>query len=184
MGARVLANAARLVGRERELATLRGLIASAAHGNGSVAMLFGEPGIGKTRLLREVAALARAEETTVCFGTCYEGEGAAPYHPWVEVLTQYARTLEPERLQQGARESAAIVAGVVPELEWTIDAEPARLTSEDERIRFFEAVVRVFSSSERPLVVVLDDLQWSDPEALDLLEYLARSLEGSRLLVV
>jgi len=184
MGARLLANAATLVGRERELATLRTLITSAAHANGSVAMLFGEPGIGKTRLLREVAALTRAEETTVCFGTCYEGEGAAPYHPWVEVLTQYARTLEPESLQQGARESAAIVAQVVPELEWTIDAEPERLTSEDERIRFFEAVVRLFSSSERPLVVVLDDLQWSDPETLDLLEYLARSLEGSRLLVV
>jgi DNA-binding CsgD family transcriptional regulator len=184
MGVGISAGAPRLVGRERELATLRGLIASAVGGNGYVAMLFGEPGIGKTRLLREVAALARAEEATVCFGTCYEGEGAAPYHPWVEVLTQYARTLEPESLRRGVRESAAIVAGVVPELEWTIDAEPERLTSEDQRFRFFDAVARLLSSSKRPLVVVLDDLQWSDPEALDLLEYVARSLEGSRLLVV
>src|SRR5215210_2312884 len=131
MGSGVSAGAATLVGRERELAALRGLIASAVDGHGCVGMLFGEPGIGKTRLLREMAALARAEGATVCFGTCYEGEGAAPYHPWVEVLTQYARTLEPESLQERARESAAIVARVVPELAWAIGAEPKRLTSQE-----------------------------------------------------
>jgi len=84
----VSAGAAHLVGRERELATLRGLIASAAGGNGSMVMVFGEPGIGKTRLVAEAAALARAEGATVCFGTCYEREGRPPYVPWDEVLMQ------------------------------------------------------------------------------------------------
>src|SRR5438046_704898 len=145
-------------------------------------MLFGEPGIGKTRLLWELAAVARADGLEVCLGTCYEREGRPPYAPWDEVLTQYARILEPGF--QGVMESAAIVARVVPELEWAVAAEPERLSSEEERIRLFEAVARLLSSSERLLVVVLDDLQWADPPALDLLAYVARSLEGARLLVV
>ena len=184
MGAGVSPATTTLVGRERELTTLRSLIASAADGNGSVAMLSGEPGIGKTRLVREVAALARAEGATLCVGTCYEREGRPPYAPWDEVLTQYARTLEPGSLLRAARESAAIVASVVSELDWAVEAEPERLSSEEERIRFFEAVARLLSSVEDPLVVVLDDLQWADPPALDLLEYVTRFLEGARLLVV
>jgi len=105
-------------------------------------MVFGEPGIGKTRLLTEAAALARAEAATVFFGTCYEREGRPPYAPWDEVLTQYARALEPGSFPESVRESAAIVASVVPEFAWAVDAEPERLSSEEERIRFFEAVAR------------------------------------------
>jgi len=180
----VSAGAAQLVGRERELGTLDGLIASAAGGNGCVVMVFGEPGVGKTRLLGEAAALARAEGATVCFGTCYEREGRPPYAPWDEVLTQYAGALEPGSFPESVRDSAAIVASVVPEFAWAVDAEPERLSSEEERIRFFEAVARLLTSFDRPLVVVLDDLQWADPPALDLLEYVTRSLKGARLLVV
>jgi DNA-binding CsgD family transcriptional regulator len=175
-----------MVGRAPERATLRSLIASTAGGNGCVVMLFGEPGIGKTRLVREMAALAQAEGSTVCFGTCYEREGWPPYAPWTEILTQYARTLESGSLPEGegARERAAIVGAVVPELEWAVDTELERLSSEEERIRFFEAVARLLELSERPLVIVLDDLQWADPPALGLLEYVARSIEGAPLLVL
>src|SRR6476620_5537878 len=96
-------------------------------------MVFGEPGLGKPRLLGEAAALARAEGATVCFGTCYEREGRPPYAPWDEVLTQYARALEPGSFPQGVRESAAIVAPVVPEFDWAVDAEPERLETRDQR---------------------------------------------------
>jgi DNA-binding CsgD family transcriptional regulator len=178
------AGAGRLVGRQRELATLRSLIVSAAGGDGCVAMLFGEPGIGKSRLVSEVATLARAEGATVCFGTCYERLGRPPYVPWVEVLTQYARSLEPASFLESAKGSAAIVAAVVPELDWAVVAEPEPLSSEEGRMRFFDAVARLLTSSQRPLVVVLDDLQWADPPALDLLEYVTRSLDGARLLVL
>jgi DNA-binding CsgD family transcriptional regulator len=88
------------------------------------------------------------------------------------------------REREGGRENAAIVAAVVPELEWASDAKPERLRSEEERIRFFEAVARLLDSSHDPLVIVLDDLQWADPPALDLLTYLARSLDGTRNLLV
>jgi len=184
MGVEVSAAAARLVGRERELATLRRLIASATSGNGCVAMLFGEPGIGKTRLVSELAKLARAERAKVCFGTCYEREGRPPYAPWDEVLAQYARTLDPGSVREDARASAAIVAQMVPALDWAVETEPKRLSSEEEPIRLFEAVARLLSRSEHPLVIVLDDLQWADPPALDLLTYVARSLEGAHVLVV
>lgn len=173
-----------LIGRKRERAMLRRLIASAADGNGSVAMLFGEPGIGKTRLVQEAAALARAEGFIVCFGSCSEREGRPPYAPWVEILTQYTRTLEPGSFSDGGSESAAVIAAVVPELDWASDTKLERLTSEEERIRFFEAVVRLLQSTERLLVIVLDDLQWADPPTLDLLEYVARSLERARLLIL
>ena len=92
-----------LIGRKRERMILRRLIASAADGKGCIAMLFGEPGIGKTRLVQEAAALARAEGFSVCFGSCYEREGRPPYAPWAEILTQYTRTLEPGSFSDGEK---------------------------------------------------------------------------------
>ena len=186
MSTGVSAGAPKLIGRERERAALDSLIASAAAGNGYAAMLSGEPGIGKTRLLLEVAADARAEGAIVCFGTCGEREGRPPYDPWAEILTQYVRTLEPGffRAREGGGEAAAIVAAVVPELEWAADAKSERLSLEEERFRFFEAVASLLGSSERPLVIILDDLQWADPPALDLLKYVACSLDGTHHLLV
>src|SRR5687767_10563999 len=75
-----------LVGREGELATLLGRLADAGRGQGGVALVAGEPGIGKTRLLAELADRAGAAGWTVLVGHAYDTEGMPPYLPFIEAL--------------------------------------------------------------------------------------------------
>src|SRR5215212_5347651 len=80
------AGPAPLIGRERELAALSACLDAALAGRGGGVLLAGEPGIGKTRLAEEIAALARERGARVLWGRTYEGEGAPAYWPWIEVL--------------------------------------------------------------------------------------------------
>ena len=77
---------AAFVGRHREVEVLRAKLAEALAGNGSLALLSGEPGIGKTRLAEELAAAAGAEGTRVLWGRCWEGAGAPAFWPWLQIL--------------------------------------------------------------------------------------------------
>lgn len=86
------------VGREAELAVLLQRLEGAGGREGGVALVAGEPGIGKTRLLAELADRARAEGWTVLTGRGSEGEGMPPYLPVVEALRQFLRTAPPDQL--------------------------------------------------------------------------------------
>jgi predicted ATPase len=80
------------VGRERELAMLVERLDAARHGQGGAVLIAGEPGIGKTRVLAEMAEHARAQSWLVLFGHAYETEGMPPYLLFVEALKGYVRT--------------------------------------------------------------------------------------------
>jgi len=88
------------VGRQGELVELRSHFARALTGQGGMAMMVGEPGIGKTWLARHFAGRVRSEGALVLWGRCFEGEGTPPYGPWMEVLAAYARVVEPDRLRR------------------------------------------------------------------------------------
>src|SRR5215208_490274 len=88
-----------LVGREAELAALLERLADAGRGEGGVALLAGEPGIGKTRLLAELAARARREGWTVLAGQAYETEGMPPYLPFIEALRGHLRGAAPDHVR-------------------------------------------------------------------------------------
>ena len=116
------------VGRIQELADLVSALEDAASGRGSLVLLTGEPGIGKTRLMSEVAQVAGQRGVPVVTGRCWEEGGAPPYWPWMQVLRSLGGDLE--RLaafgdSRAGRRGAA--SGVVPE---------------GERIRLFDAVGR------------------------------------------
>src|SRR5437879_6495825 len=87
------------VGRQRELAELRAGLEDAVSGRGRFFLVVGEAGIGKTRLVEELAGDAVQPGGFVFWGRCWEGEGAPPYWPWVQVIRAYLRTVHPERLQ-------------------------------------------------------------------------------------
>src|SRR5437867_2153995 len=106
-----------LVGRDRELAELRAGLEEAFRGRGRLALLVGEPGIGKTRLADELAAHAADLGARVVFGRCYEAEGAPPYWPWIQIIRTYARSVEPEELRPQLGPGAPDVAGIVPEVQ-------------------------------------------------------------------
>src|SRR5262249_50702969 len=106
-----------LVGRERELADLRDALASAETGSGRLVLLFGEPGVGKTRLASELASEARELGWATLTGRCPEGEGAPAFWPWVQVLRALVQQLgNPEALRDALGPYAPDLAHLVPGL--------------------------------------------------------------------
>ena len=97
------------VGRQRELTLLWGQFEAAAGGRTSVALVTGEPGIGKTRLLDEIAARATQASATVLRGGASPAEGMPPYLPFLEALGQHIRATPPDQL----REQAGLVAPIL-----------------------------------------------------------------------
>jgi DNA-binding SARP family transcriptional activator len=179
---------ASFVGRERELERLVAGLSEALAGNGCLFLLVGEPGIGKTRLADEVVARARGRGAGALVGRCWEAGGAPAYWPWVQSLRGLVRStaVEDLRFQLGA--GAAVLAQLLPELEELFPDLPRlpTLEAESARFRLFEAVSMFLrnAASSRPLVLVLDDLHAADEPSLLLLQFLARELADSRLLVV
>jgi class 3 adenylate cyclase len=172
------------VGRDRELDRLGQLWKEAAAGDLRMALLAGEPGVGKTRLAAEQARRVYDEGAAVLAGRCDEDLGV-PYQPFVEALRHFvdhAANL-PDRLGRYGGE----LTRLVPELAERVRRLPAPLRSdpETERYRLFEAVTECLAvaSVEEPLLVVLDDLQWAAKPTLLLLRHLVRTGAGRILLV-
>lgn len=163
---------------------------AAARGEGGVVLLSGEPGIGKSRLLREVSDKALSDGWLVLSGRAYDTEGMPPYLPFVEVLHQYVRVSSEDDLQPIA-DNAPEIARLVPEIVARFPADPsARPRSpESERYALFQGVSDVLlhaadSSEARGLLICLDDLHWADRSTLELFQHLTRKLSATRLCVV
>ena len=87
------------VGRQQEMAELKAALDDAMSGQGRLAMLAGEPGIGKTRTALELASHAGRQGVQVLWGWCYEQEGTPPFWPWVQPIRDYVGQCDPQRLQ-------------------------------------------------------------------------------------
>ncbi len=178
----------RFVGRDKELAQVKAGLEAALSGRGSLVMVVGEPGIGKTRLSEELSVYARLRGAQVMFGQCYESEGAPPYIPFVEALRQYVAIRPPEALREEMGEGASDVAKLVSEVRAALPDIPHSKSQEpeSERYRLLEGVTSFIVNASRanPLLLVLDDIHWADKPSLLLLQHLARRLSGSRILVV
>jgi DNA-binding CsgD family transcriptional regulator len=176
------------VGRDTELAALTADLQAAVAGRGGVVLLAGEPGIGKTRLAEELAALATARGALVLWGRCWEGEGAPAFWPWVQVVRAYIQTADPAALRQDMGAGAADIAQVVPLVRERLPGLPAPLLVEPEAARFqlFDSLAGFLraAAARRPLLLLLDDLHWADAPSLALLRFVGRELEGAGLLVV
>jgi predicted ATPase/class 3 adenylate cyclase len=171
------------VGRERELDRLAQLWKEAAAGELQVALLAGEPGVGKTRLAAELAQVVHDEGATVLAGRCDEDLGV-PYQPFVEALRHYLSFGSELRLGRLPGE----LARLIPELPETVPGlpEPLRSDPETERYRLFGAVASWLASvsAETPLLLILDDLQWAAKPTLHLLRHVLRFPEPARVFVV
>jgi DNA-binding CsgD family transcriptional regulator len=177
------------VGRQREMAALQAALEDARSGQGRLVMLVGEPGIGKTRTAQELAAVAGQRGAQVLWGRCYEEAGAPPYWPWVQPLRAYVQQRDADQLRPEMGPGAADIAEIIPGLREKLPglAPPSALDSpEASRFRLFDSITTFLKSAAQvqPLMLVLDDLQWADKPSLLLLQFLARQMEGSRLLVV
>lgn len=176
------------VGRERQMDELRGSLEDALQGQGGVAVLMGEPGIGKTRTAMKLATYARLRGALVFVGRCHEEEGAPPFWPWVQVARTYIAQSESATLKTEMGLGAVDIAQVMGEVRDRLPGlpSPPTLEAEQARFRFFDSFTTFLKNiaRKRPLVVLLDDLQWADTPSLLLLQFLAREVETSPLLLV
>jgi transcriptional regulator with XRE-family HTH domain len=178
------------VGREAEITSLLGHLESTAGGGGGIVLIAGEPGVGKTRLMREMGDLARAQGWEVLFGRAYDSEGVPPYLPFVEAIQEHTdgTTVEELRLELGP--FGPDVVRLLPGLRTRLRAAPRDDSADpdERRYRLFEGVAgflfRIAQANPRGLVLCLDDLHWADKPTLLLLQHLGRKLKRDRVLII
>jgi DNA-binding SARP family transcriptional activator/tetratricopeptide (TPR) repeat protein len=155
--------------------------------SGRLALLLGDAGIGKTRLVAELARRAHAAGGCVLAGRSPQ-EALLPYQPFVEALRHYVINVPFSELRASAREYGSELARLVPELRRRAPDLPMPVEGDPdtERYRLFEAVVGLLGeiSASAPVLLVLDDLQWADRPTLLLLRHIARSPDLGRVLVL
>jgi DNA-binding SARP family transcriptional activator len=177
------------VGRQRELGVLLAALDDALSGRGRLVLIGGEPGIGKSRLAEELARRARDSGAEVVWGRCWEAGGAPPYWPWVQAIRACIRERTPQQLRAELTSGAVEVADLVPDVRQQLPdlGEPAAVADPQQaRFRLFDAIADFLknASRTRPLVIVLDDLNWADSESLLLLEFAARELPDAAVLLI
>jgi len=172
-----------LIGREQEWAKLRALLEDACARTSRVVALVGEPGIGKSRLLAELAALATRGNVRVLWARAHETEQVLPLAPWLDALRAGGVVAADQELRGLSPAMRADLARVLPEL----GAEPPRADAlRLNPLRVFTALAQLIASAaaRRPLSILIDDFHWSDDMSVRLLAFLGRRLRGVAALLV
>lgn len=175
-----------MVGRRSEFEQLQLLWTLAQQARAHLALLSGEPGVGKTRLAQELVELAQKDGAVVLRGGCYEYEAASPYLPFVEALRDWAHWTSPEQLRILLGSTAPEILKFAPEIETKLGPLTPNppLSPNEERLRLFDNIARLLQTLAAPrgLLFFIDDLHWADQGTLSLLHYLLRHLRTSRML--
>jgi len=180
-----------LIGRDQELAALHHLLKQTSSGQGQLLLLSGEAGIGKSRLVAELKASATAQGFHVLEGKCFPTDLTCPYAPLRDLLRSYFASLS----------EAAIIAAIGPFARALSPLLPERVSSlpelaslppllpldpEQEQRRLFAALADFFTrqAGQRPLLLIVEDVHWSDEGSLECLHTLARQMTGRPLLLL
>lgn len=162
-----------VVGREEELDTARTSLVQAELGTGSLLSVLGEAGVGKSRLAREVVSLARGRGFCVLFGRAVQADTPVPFRPFAEALLSHFRDDgPPEAAELGP--FRPVLGRLLP--EWRIHDSAAN----EPVVVLAEALVRLlrFVAGSTGCLLVLEDMHWSDPESIAVLQYFADALRS------
>lgn len=174
----------RMIGREQELSQAIGLWQRSMAGQGQLLLISGEPGIGKTRMVRELTAYGEISGGKVIVGYCYAQE-RTPYGPIAQMVQTSMERWPDLDLPQ---EVMADLLTLVPELRLSFPGVPPnqRLDPETEQKRLFDSIITWFGAliKSSALMLVVDDIHWADSGSLALLHYLVRRLTHRNALVV
>ena len=157
-----------IFGRDGEQERLRSALTSALGGHGGLVLISGEAGIGKTTIVRDLAESATRRGALVLTGHCYDLSTTPPYGPWLEIIRENPRI-------EGLPSLSQIIGG---------DGD-INESSPERGDDLFNWGLELFSriSSERPLVIILEDIHWADRASLDFLRFLGRSSSNLSILV-
>jgi class 3 adenylate cyclase/DNA-binding CsgD family transcriptional regulator/tetratricopeptide (TPR) repeat protein len=172
-----------MVGRESEKASLADAYREAQQGNGNIALIRGEPGIGKSCLASTFAEELKSESTLVVYGQCHETLGSPPFWPWLQIL----RNLQLADDSLGL--SPAAIFGDLAAAEKQQLNKPSSLLSSDvgsDQFLLFSKIANVLAqyASQHTLILVIDDLHWADKSSLLLLSHICRRLSEQAMLVI
>lgn len=177
-----------LIGREAERKELLQRLDEALAGRGSMVMIGGEPGIGKTHLVTAILEEARRRGAYANIGHCYEMEGSPPYVPFIEMLEHTARIAPKEGFRRSLGDQAPEIAKLMPELRQMYpDIPPAIELPPEQQRRFLLNAFREFlerAARSTPLVHVFEDLHWADEPTLLLLQHIGQMLSTTPILVI
>ncbi|MEX0875396.1 MAG: AAA family ATPase [Actinomycetota bacterium] len=176
------------VDRDEERAAMRQSVDAALDGHGSLLLLAGDTGTGKTRLAEEIGAEAEGRGMRFCVGRCYEASRADAFSPFIAVLEAIERESTPRDFRVLLGESAGEIARLLPHLRHRYPdiPAPADLPADQERRYLFMSLRDVLAAAarERPLFVLLDDLHWADEPSLRFIEQMAAGLAVLPILMV
>jgi len=177
-----------VIGRDAETVLLADAFKRVEAGEGrEIVLISGEAGIGKTTLATQAARAAFEAGAIVLLGRCDEDLGV-PYGPFVEALSHYVTRAPEEALHAHVQSVGAELAKMVPALQQRLGELPAARSADPdtERYLLYNAVVDLLGqmSEDKPLVLLLDDLQWADKPSLQLLRYVVANTTSLRLLIV
>jgi predicted ATPase len=165
---------------------LRTLLPRAAGESRRVVLVGGEPGSGKSRLVREFAADAARDGALVLYGAC-DADVHTPYGAFAQALRRLARVLDPDELRAALGDGGGELTRLLPDLPGWIDElpPPVRADPDTERHRLHTTVRELLQavSRQRPVLLVIEDGHWADATTLLLLRHLARSPWGGRVLL-
>lgn len=176
-----------LVGRAAESSLLTNALADADAGRGRTFFIVGESGIGKTHLVSAVADVAGQRGFTVAIGRAYPVETGVPYAVFSDALLPVLRTVEPSVLTLLTRGGMAELVQLFPALDHdnraatSVRGDPAEIKS---RLLWNFAQFLSRFAAKRPLLIVLENLQWADSASLEMLHFVARQIGGERVLLI
>ena len=174
------------VGRGLERALWNGALDRAVQGEGSLLLIEGEAGMGKTRFMEWCVDQARLSGVRPIASACWEDEGAPPLWPWMEAIRQISlNSSASERVQRALDDAAPTLAGLFPSLGALLRGGEVARATDSRALRFqaYEAMRELLHeiSQETPLVLLFDDLHRADSSSLALLEFLSNQLAGARI---
>ncbi len=177
-----------LIGRAPQLAWVDRLLEEAAGGKGQAIFLRGEAGIGKSRLVGEARSMASRHGFLLVEGRCFEPDRSLPYAPFVDLLRTFFLGRSAEDNLRDLETAAPELIKLTPELASRLPevAPTPALEPEQERRRLFNTFAQFLAglTAIQPVLLVFEDLQWSDDVSLDLLLHLARGIESQPILLV
>ena len=171
-----------LVGRDGEVAALAAWLEDAINGRGGTTLLAGVGGVGKTRLVGAITERATRQGWTVTVGRAYPVETGVPYAVFADALTSVLRGLAPASLAVMTRGDAGTLANICPAFA-TAPPTPATRDGGDVKSRLHWSFAQFLGqlAAQRPILLVLENLQWADSSSLELLHFVARQIAGERV---
>ena len=167
-----------IVGRATELSALHVIVREVEEGQSRIVLLSGEAGIGKSRLVAEIETEAGSRGFLLLQGNCFQRDLTSPYAPLLDLLRLYIANQPPEVREAELQPYAQELMPVLPDLVTPVPASAVlpTLGPEQEKRRLFVALTTILTkrAAGRPLLLVIEDIHWSDESSLEYLQYFMR----------